>query len=63
MIRNQNRDRFRALAACNSWPGFEFSWQISISRQAQSSFADSRRSIGRPGERLPERGNIEAKRG
>ena len=36
MIKNQNRDRFRALAACNRWSGFEFSWQISISRQAQS---------------------------
>jgi hypothetical protein len=34
MIKNQNRDRFRALAACSSWSGFEFSWQTSISRQA-----------------------------
>jgi hypothetical protein len=36
MIKNQNRDRFRALAACSSWSGFEFSWQTFISRQAQS---------------------------
>ncbi len=59
MIRNQNRDRFRALAACNSWSGFEFSWQTSISGQAQSWFEDSRRSIGRQRERPPECGNTD----
>jgi hypothetical protein len=63
MINIQKRDRFRALAACSSWSGSEFSWHTSISRQAQSWFADSRRSIGRQRKRPPERGNIDFERG
>jgi hypothetical protein len=63
MVRNQNRDRFRAPAACDNCSGFEFSWQTSISRQAQSWFADSKWNVGKRRKRPIERGNIDYRRG
>jgi hypothetical protein len=63
MMRSQNRDRFRALAACSNCSGFEFSWQTSISRRAQSWFADSRQNVEKRRKRPIERGNIDYRRG
>jgi hypothetical protein len=62
MMRNQSHDRFRALAACNGCSGFEFGWQTSISRQAQSWFANSRWNVGKRRKRPIERGNIDYRR-